>query len=821
MKLSLQLLNIDCPSCAQHIEKALKKLKGINSSNLNIATGQLFVDHDPGITTESEIKAAINKSGYKIAEEQIQEAGIKKQGAGNHERHNISHNGEMKHDHAQMLKESEIKLLRNKFIAGAIFSLPIIILSYYKFFPVLKDLPQQFIYLLLFVLTLPIQFWIGNQFYKGTFRALKNFRADMDTLVALGTSAAFLFSTFITFFFKTAQKLGISEAIYFDVSAIVLTLVILGRFLEEKSKGQASLAIQKLLHLQAKTARVIHNSSSSANASEDTHEMEVPIDQLQINNIVLVKPGEKIPTDGVIIDGNSTIDESMVTGESMPIDKKVGDEVIGSTVNKTGAFKFKATKVGKDTFLAQVVHFVQMAQASKAPIQKLADTITSYFVPIVILIAIISFIIWYFFGPSPAIAFALVQAVAVLIIACPCALGLATPISIVVGTGIGAENGILIRNAKALEIAHRAKIVVLDKTGTLTKGEPAVTDIISVTEFPISPPTPRLRRASNFQFSNTSQIPKSKLDIIHLAASLEKFSEHPIAKSIVSYAASLSKQSSHPLDTAIQKTAEETKIQLFDVKNFLATPGRGIEGDVIVESAATRMYLGNKTMISDKTISSPTNIEGIVEKLENEGKTLLFLADEKQLLGIIAVADTLKESSKKAIDELKKMGQEVWLITGDNERTAQAIGKKLGIENIMARVLPQNKADKIKELQLKGKVMMVGDGINDAPALSQADIGVAIGTGTDIAVESGDIILVSGDPMVLTKTIKLSKATMKNAKQNLFWAYIYNAVLIPVAAGILYPFLGIALNPIIAGAAMAFSSLSVVLNSLRLKRIKI
>lgn len=594
----------------------------------------------------------------------------------------------------------------------------------------------------------------------------------MDTLVALGTGAAYFASLLAIF--------NLSPEVYFDVAAVVTTLVLLGKYLEAKAKGAASEAIKKLLKLQAKTAHVLH---------EGKHEMEIPIEEVKIGDIILVKPGEKVPVDGIIIEGMSAIDESMVTGESMPIDKKVGDPVIGATINKTGAFKFKAAKVGKETFLAQVIKLVEEAQASKAPIQRLADAITQYFVPIVLATAILSFILWLILGPAPALGLALINAVAVLVVACPCALGLATPTAIMVGTGKGAERGIIIRDAGALELAGKVDTVVLDKTGTLTRGEPAVTDII---------------------------LTSSQDDIMRIAASLEKFSEHPIAKAIVAYAASLGKQSSHPLDVAIQKQARELQTEFYEVKNFRAQPGKGIEGEIIVEGSARKIYLGNRSLLQDIGVIPASEIEEKAAALESEGKTLLFLAKDGVLLGIIAVADTLKDKAVESVRFLKNLGLEVWMITGDNERTAQAIGAKLGIDsnNIMARVLPNEKSEKIKKLQLQGKkAAMVGDGINDAPALTQADVGIAIGTGTDVAVESSDVTLVSGDPMGVYDAIKLSRLTLRNIKQNLFWAYIYNLILIPVAA------VGL-LNPILAGAAMAFSSVSVVLNSLRLKRLK-
>ena len=579
----------------------------------------------------------------------------------------------------------------------------------------------------------------------------------MDTLVVMGTGAAFIFSI----------ALGILKpeaGMYFDVSAVVITLVILGKYLEAKAKGSASEAVKKLLKLQAKTAHVL---------GESGHEVETPIDKVMIGDVILVKPGEKIPVDGVIIEGSSSLDESMVTGESLPVDKKAGDLVIGSTINRSGAFKFKATKVGKDTFLAHIIKMVEEAQSSKAPIQKMADRITAYFVPIVLAVAAIAFGLWFFFGPEPSLSLALINAVAVLVVACPCALGLATPTAIMVGTGKAAEKGIIIRDAEALETAGKINTIILDKTGTLTKGEPAVTDII--------------------QAGQTGDLSVG---------------------SIIEYAASLGRRSSHPLDTAVQKKAKETGATLYDVENFKAVPGRGIMGDI----NGRKMILGNAEMLEDNDVTV-ADFEFKIEELEKEGKTLLMLAKDKGLMGIIAVADTIKSSSVEAVSKLKEMGLEIWMITGDNERTAKAIAEEAGISNVMAKVLPPDKSLKVKELQALGrKVAMVGDGINDAPALTQADVGIAIGTGTDIAIEAGDVTLISGDPNGIYEAIELSRRTLLNIKQNLFWAYVYNIVLIPVAAGALWPNFQILLSPILAGAAMAFSSVSVVLNSLRLKK---
>lgn len=754
-----------CASCAITIERALEKIPGVKSASVNLMSEKAAVEYEEPATPEI-LKNAVAKTGYKLIVQM--EAHLP---ASAFDAADGGHG-----DHDKMLKESEIALLLKKFIVGATLSVLVMILS----FPII---PTIYRFLLSFIFTAPVLFWVGWQFWRGAYYGLKNFTANMDTLVALGTGAAFFYSAAVVFLEFTGKG-GFN--VYFDVATIVTTLIILGKYLEAKAKGSASEAIKKLLKLQAKTAHVISDNGS---------EKEVLIENVKVSDIILVKPGEKIPVDGIIIDGGSAIDESMVTGESLPVDKKIGDEVIGATINKTGAFKFRAVKVGKETFLSQIIKLVEEAQASKAPIQKLADQITGIFVPVVLLISVASFVVWLIFGPAPSLSFALVNAVAVLVVACPCALGLATPTSIVVGTGKAAEHGIIIRDAEALELAAKINTVVLDKTGTLTKGEPSVTDIIGI---------------------------KNNEPFVQIAASLEKFSEHPIAKAVVVYAASLGRQSSHPLDTAIQKQAQELKTDFYEVKNFKAHPGKGIEGEITVSGKTRKMFLGNRSLLRDIKVFLIPEIKNRAINLESQGKTLLFLSDSQNIWGIIAVADTLKKNAGESVKLLKNLNLEIRMITGDNERTAEAIGRKLGIKNIMAKILPQEKSEKIKELQKNNKrVAMVGDGINDAPALAEADVGIAIGTGTDVAIESADITLVSGDPMEIYKAIKLSRQTLKNIKQNLFWAFIYNIILIPVAAGALWPFFGITLNPILAGGAMAFSSLSVVLNSLRLKRIRL
>nr|MBP9719055.1 copper-translocating P-type ATPase [Candidatus Levybacteria bacterium] len=643
------------------------------------------------------------------------------------------------------------------------------------------------------------------EFYRTAIAALKNRTSNMDTLVALGTTVAYLYSAFVTFFPQAFMGLGVEIMPYFDVATIVIGLILLGRYLEAKAKAGTSQAIKKLIGMQAKTARVIR----------DGKEIDLPIDQVIIGDTIRVRPGEKIPVDGMILEGESSIDESMITGESIPVDKAKGDIVVGATMNKSGTFTYKATKIGSDTMLAQIVKLVQEAQGSKAPIQRLADTVSSYFVPIVIMLAFATFGIWYIFGMQPAFLYAMLNTVAVLIIACPCAMGLATPTAIMVGTGKGAEHGILIKDAASLEIANKINTVVFDKTGTLTNGKPVVTDIISL-------------QTTDYSLQT----------ILSLAASIEKGSEHSLAD-------------------AILKKAEEEKLALSKVEGFQAIAGYGVEGVI----GKDKVFFGNRKLMGKEEISlnvilgskatpgskkdsgqARMTINEEVEKLESEGKTVMMLAlssrhpersEGSQLIGLIAVADTVKDSAKEGVKALQEKGIEVVMITGDNERTARAIAKQVGIKTVFAEILPQEKEEIIRNLQ-NGKwqmknekshksnvVAFVGDGINDAPALAAADVGIAMGTGTDVAIEAADITLINKDLQSVASAIELSKKTMRTIKMNLFWAFGYNIVLIPVAMGVLYPFFGLLLNPIFASVAMALSSISVVSNSLLLKRVKI
>jgi len=727
-----------CASCVNVLERSLKKVEGVTSATVNLATEKATVTHSATVT-ENMLSDAVAGVGYKamIGKEVPTE------------------------DEEKKAKQKELRALRIKVVV----SLFIGTLIFWGTFPGLMSTSPMFLqnFFVQFLLAIPVQFWAGFSFYQASIPALRNRTANMDTLVAIGTTVAFGFSAFVTLFPNIVESMGVEAMPYFDVATVVIGLILLGRYFEAKAKAGTSEAIKKLIGLAAKTARVVKN-------GKDT---DVPIEEVQIGDIIRVRPGEKIPVDGVILEGESSVDESMITGESIPVDKAKGDTVVGATINKNGSFLYKAMKVGQDTMLSQIIKLVENAQASKAPIQRLADIISSYFVPIVIMLAILTFVIWYNFGASPSLLFALLNTVAVLIIACPCAMGLATPTAIMVGTGIGAQHGILIRDAKGLEIANRVKTVVFDKTGTLTLGKPKVTDIIPIGSF-------------------------SNKEILFFASSLEKGSEHSLAEAIL-----------------IEGEAQNIKPQ--KAEKFKAVAGHGVEGYIKKQ----KVSFGNRKLMEKEGIKVGEENQKI-EALEEEGKTVMMLSVDKKLAGLIAVADVVKESAKNAIEELSKLGVEVAMITGDNKRTAAAIAKKLGIKKVLAEVLPEEKEKEIIKLKKEGKVVaMVGDGINDAPALATADIGIAMGSGTDVAIEAADITLINKDLKTVASAIDLSKKTMRTIKLNLFWAFGYNIVLIPVAMGVLYPFFNILLNPIFAGLAMALSSVSVVTNSLLLKRAKI
>ena len=725
-KVELRIKGMTCAACSARVEKKLSQLEGVAKASVNLATEKASIEYEPAEIKVSEMLKAVQSLGYgaELAENVAQ-------------------------DKEKELREKEIRSLKISLVISAVVSSPLLLAMALGMLgmdiPLLNFLHNEYFQL---AIATPVQFIIGARFYKHAFYALRAKSPNMDVLIAMGTSAAYFYSLYNVFFQDVME--GMMKDLYFEAAVVIITLILLGKYLEAVAKGKTSEAIKKLMGLQAKTARVLREGV----------ETDIPIEEVEIGDVVIVKPGERVPVDGEIIEGHSALDESMLTGESLPVEKKAGDPVIGATVNKYGTFKFTATKIGKDTVLSQIISMVEEAQGSKAPIQKIADRVSGIFVPVVLGIAVLTFGIWYF--SSGDLTNAMVSAVAVLVIACPCALGLATPTAIMVGTGKGAENGILIKGGEHLERAYKLNAVVLDKTGTITKGTPEVTDVISL----------------------------GSLDsgsLLKLAAVAEKRSEHPLGVSIY----------------------EEGKRELGDIPDpdqFEALPGRG----VMAEFNGSLIYLGTRKLMRDIDIDTE-NVEGTIAGLEDEGKTAMLMAIDNSLAAVVAVADTLKENSKEAIEDLLEMGIEVYMITGDNQRTANAIAKQVGITNVLAEVLPENKAEEVEKLKAEGKVVaMVGDGINDAPALATADIGMAMGTGTDVAMEAADVTLMRGDLRTIPTAIRLSRRTMRKIKQNLFWAFFYNVIGIPFAA------LGF-LNPMIAGGAMAFSSVSVVTNSLSLK----
>ncbi|MCX7922435.1 MAG: heavy metal translocating P-type ATPase [Clostridia bacterium] len=724
-KVDLKITGMSCAACSAKVERKLNKMEGIIKAAVNLATEKAAVEYDSSKIKVSDMIKAIEALGYNA--EKAEEVSV---------------------DREKEQREKEVKRLRIELITSALLSSPLIMAMLLS----IVHLDIAFLHNAYFqlIVATPIQFFIGARFYKNAYHALRARSSNMDVLIAMGTSAAYFFSVYNTFFQEAKPGMMGMKDLYFEAAAVIITLILLGKYLEAVAKGKTSEAIKKLMGLQAKTARVIRNGT----------EQDIPIEEVETGDIVVVRPGEKVPVDGKIIDGNSSIDESMLTGESLPVEKKAGDYVIGATINKFGTFKFEATKVGKDTALSQIIKMVEDAQGSKAPIQKIADQVSGVFVPVVIGIAVLTFLIWYF--TSGSFTSAIISAVSVLVIACPCALGLATPTAIMVGTGKGAESGILIKGGEHLETAYKLNAVVLDKTGTITKGQPEVTDIISLGSL-------------------------DNGEILKLAAIAEKSSEHP-------------------LGVAIYEKGKKDIDNIPDPSRFEAIPGRGIMAGI----DSKVVYIGTRKLMAEQGINTQ-DIESKISKLEDEGKTAMLMAINNVMEAIIAVADTVKENSKEAIEDLQKMGIEVYMITGDNKRTANAIAKQVGITNVLAEVLPENKAEEVEKLKKQGKVVaMVGDGINDAPALATANIGMAIGTGTDVAIEAADITLMRGDLRAIPAAIRLSRKTMRKIKQNLFWAFIYNIIGIPFAA------LGL-LNPMIAGGAMAFSSVSVVTNSLSLK----
>jgi Cu+-exporting ATPase len=750
----LRLKGMGCAACANKIDRVIHEIPGVADCNVNFGAEQATVQYNPKQTNIKTIQEAVTDAGY-----------------GAEPLENTQNSLEDRDEENRQIAQK----LRRKVIISAVISSILIIGS----LPMMTGLEIPLIPMWLhnpwlqLILTTPVMFWCGKTFFTGAWKGLKRHSADMNTLIAVGTGSAYLYSIFVTIFPGFFISQGLNADVYYESAAVIITLILLGQLLEHQARGKTSEAIRKLMGLQAKTARVVR----------DGKEVDIPLEAVNVGDIIIVRPGEKIPVDGELIEGGSTIDESMVTGESVPVEKQPGDDIIGATINKTGSFKFRASRVGKDTVLAQIVQLVQQAQGSKAPIQKLADQVTGWFVPVVIAIAILTFLIW--FNLTGNLTLATLTSVGVLIIACPCALGLATPTSVMVGTGLGAEHGILIKGAESLELAHKIQTIILDKTGTLTAGKPTVTNYITT--------------------GGTTN--DNELKLLRLVAAVERKSEHPLAEAIVQYAES-----------------QGVNFPLPEPEDFEAMTGMGVQGYV----SDRFIQIGTSRWMGELGVDIEP-LKPFQEQWESEGKTTAWIAVDGTIEGVMGIADTLKPSSENAIKTLKRMGLEVVMITGDNQKTAEAIASQVGIERVFAEVRPDQKADLVKSIQKEKKrkgenhriVAMVGDGINDAPALAQADVGIAIGTGTDVAIAAGDITLISGELTGIITAIKLSRATLKNIRQNLFFAFIYNTAGIPIAAGILYPFFGLLLNPIIAGGAMAMSSVSVVTNALRLRNLKL
>ena len=749
-KETLYIEKMSCASCATNIERDLEKHEGIHSANVSFAAKKAQIEFDEKKTSLSKIKNMIKDLGYEAYFE-----------------------SEHEHHH-KILSEKEIKKLKNNFIFSLALGLPLMVLMVLDVLFGIK-MPQNIAFIFFQFALASGVILINFGIWKSGFTKLIKLRPNMDSLIFLGTAAAYFYSLILSALIIGGGK---EFDLYYESSVFILIFITLGNYLEEITKRKASFAVEKLLELQPKQAILI----------KDGKEEKIPIESVKINDILLIKPGEKFPVDGIVVSGYSAVDEKAITGESLPVEKKINDKVIGATINKTGVLQIKAQQIGKDTVLSQIINVVNEAVMSKPQIQKLADKVSLYFVPGVMAFSIITLIVWVLAGQT--LSFALISFVSVLIIACPCALGLATPTAIMMGTGLAAKEGILIKNSKALETAKKINMIVFDKTGTLTKGEVEITDVIKIL------PSLKLRQTSNNQ--NSTSVSEKKLDnkyLLQIAGSLEKNSEHPLALAIV-------------------KKAKEEKIEIFDVENFQAIPGKGVMA--VYENK--QYFLGTKKLMEEKNISL-TIIEKEKDQLEEQGKTVMILADKNQVLGLIAVADTLKKYSEKAIKDLQKLKIKTAIITGDNVRVANAIAKTLGIDQVLAEVLPNEKAEEIKKLQKQGNfVAMVGDGINDSPALASADLGIALGAGSDIAIETGEIILIKNDLRDVIKAIDISRYTFKKIKQNLFWAFFYNIITIPIAAGILYPFFGWQLNPALAAAAMAFSSVSVVSNSLIMKK---
>ncbi|MDD5469546.1 MAG: heavy metal translocating P-type ATPase [Candidatus Peribacteraceae bacterium] len=732
---NLSITGMHCASCALLITKNLQSKKGVQDANVNFAAGKAHVRYDSGTIDAQALVTAVKEAGYSavIANEQDREA-------------------------EQERRDAEIRSYRNKFLWGLLFSGPLLFMMILPLLPEsAMDLIGPWMGIVSFVLATPVQFWLGAGFYRGAWSSMRVRTFSMDSLIAIGTSTAYFYSlvTFLVQAFDAGAILFDAHNLYFEVAALLITFVLLGKWLETRAKGHTGAAIQKLMGLQAKTARVKRGKDI----------VEIPIEEVAVGDIVVVRPGEKVPVDGTITTGLSSFDESMLTGESIPIEKKAGDKVFGATINGNGSLEFRAEKVGADTALARIIRFVEEAQGSRAPIQAFADWVSSWFVPAVIIVAILTFVIWMLLGAG--LSFSLLAFVSVIVIACPCALGLATPTGIMVATGKGAELGILIRGGEPLQAAEHIDTIIFDKTGTLTKGKPEVTDVLA--------------------FEGKED------ELLRIAASLEMGSEHPLAESIV-------------------QAAKERRLELWQHEKFSAIPGHGIEGVL----QGQKYFLGNRALMQREGIDF-ASAEKQLQQLEETGKTAMLFASDKKMLGIIAVADTIKDTTKEAVDGLKHLGITVYMITGDNARTARAIAMQAGIENVLAEVLPEEKALQVKRLQEKGrKVAMVGDGINDSPALAQADLGIAMGSGTDIAMETGGIVLVRNDLRDVATAMRLSRASMGKIKQNMFFALFYNVMGIPIAARVFAP-LGIVLRPELAGLAMALSSVSVVTNALLLR----
>lgn len=744
-ELALPIEGMTCASCVVRVEKALGKVPGVQRANVNLATEQARVVFDPAQVSAAQLHAAVEKAGYKVgnmAPTPAPSAQVDQAEA---------------HDTHEQARQHELDAIGRKWMVSLPIGLAMMVLMY-------LPLPTEITTLapLLLVAATVVQFWAGSGFYQAAWAAARHGGTNMNTLVAIGTSAAYAYSAFVTLWPGLAAQWGLPYHLYYETAVIVIALILLGRWLEARAKKQTGAAIKALMGLQSKTARVIRNGV----------EQDIPVEQVRVGDRVRVRPGEKAPVDGVIVEGHSALDESMLTGESLPVEKGVGDKVIGASLNKTGSFVFEATQVGKDTALAQIVRLVEEAQGSKAPIQQLADTIAGIFVPVVLVLAALTFAVWFFFGPEQGQMLALTAAIAVLIIACPCALGLATPTAIMVGTGKAAEHGILIRGGEALEQARKINAIVLDKTGTLTKGKPSVTRVVTVNGW-------------------------EERTWLRLVAAAETASEHPLGEAVVVHARKLG-------------------LELPQVTHFGSVTGKGVQA--VVEGY--EVVAGNVALMKQYGINVQTPADDALA-LANQGATPVYASLNGELVGVIGIADTLKAESAEAVAQLKALGLEVWMLTGDNKLTAEAIAHQVGIEQVLAEVLPEQKAAQVQALQAQGKVVaMVGDGINDAPALAQAELGIAIGTGTDVAMAASDVTLIGGDLRSIVTAIALSRKTVGVIKQGLFWAFAYNVLLIPVAMGALYPFFGLMLDPILAAGAMAMSSVSVVTNALRLRQFR-